>query len=84
MAPKPPGHPLCHIMDCSVQNEHSADGAHVRANGRNDEIVYIGNLCPARGKTMETRAWFIRLPPAGLVLRSRLLVRKSNTDEMRV
>src|SRR5258708_36435865 len=31
--PKPPGHPLCHIMDCSVQNEHSAGAAHIRANG---------------------------------------------------
>src|ERR1700732_1273165 len=60
--PKPPGHPLCHIMDCSVQNEHSAGAAHKRANGRNDEIICIGNLCPVPGKTMETRAWFIRLP----------------------
>src|ERR1700724_3042657 len=60
--PKPPGHPLCHIMDCSVQNEHLADAAHIRANGRNDEIICIGNLCTAPGKTMETRAWFIRLP----------------------
>src|SRR6266852_3571387 len=31
--PKPPGHPLCHVMDCSVQNEHSAGAAHIRANG---------------------------------------------------
>src|SRR5260370_15402780 len=60
--PKPPGHPLCHIMDCSVQNEHSAGAAHIRANGRNDKIICMGNLCPAPGKTMETRAWFIRLP----------------------
>src|SRR6202011_2022057 len=60
--PKPPGHPLCHIMDCSVQNEHLAGAAHIRANGRNDEIICIGNLCTAPCKTMETRAWFIRLP----------------------
>src|SRR6267154_663365 len=44
--PKPPGHPLCYIMDCSVQNEHSAGVAHIRANGQNDEIIRIGNLCP--------------------------------------
>src|SRR5580704_7632615 len=69
--PKPPGHPLCHIMDYSVQNEHSAGAAHIRANGWNDEIICIGNLCPAPRKTMETRAWFVRPPPAGLVLRSR-------------
>src|ERR1700732_3370306 len=60
--PKPPGHPLCHIMDCSVQNEYSVGAAHIRANGRNDEIICTGNLCPALGRTMETRAWFIRLP----------------------
>src|SRR5712675_2817775 len=24
--PKPPGHALCHIMDCSVQNEIQSDG----------------------------------------------------------
>src|SRR6266849_486302 len=60
--PKPPGHPLCHIMDCSVQNEHSAGAAQIRANGWNDEIICIGNLCPAPGKTMGTRAWFLRLP----------------------
>ena len=60
--PNPPGHALCHIMDCSVQNEHSAGPAHIRTNGRNDKIICMGNLCPAPGKTMETRAWFIRLP----------------------
>src|ERR1700724_2160394 len=59
--PKPPGHALCHIMDYSVQNEHSAGAAHIRANGQNDEIICIGNLCPAPGKTTDTRAWFIRL-----------------------
>src|ERR1700732_2290303 len=64
--PKPPGHPLCHIMDCSVQNEHSAGAAHIRANGWNDEIICIGNLCPAPGKTMETRAWFISGFPSGI------------------
>src|SRR5260370_19999997 len=42
--PKPPSHPLCHIMDCSVQNEHSVGAAKIRANGRNDEIICIGNL----------------------------------------
>src|SRR6266851_8983729 len=42
--PEPPGHALCHIMDCSVQNEHSAGAAHIRANGRNDEIICMGNL----------------------------------------
>jgi hypothetical protein len=35
---------------------------HIRANGRNDEIICMGNLCAAPGKIMETRAWFIRLP----------------------
>jgi site-specific recombinase XerD len=34
---------------------------------------YLGCKCTAPGKTMETRAWFIRLPPAGLILRSRLV-----------
>jgi hypothetical protein len=58
-------------MDCYVQNEHSASAARIRANGWNDEIICIGNLCPAPGKTTETRAWFVRPPPAGLVLRSR-------------
>src|SRR5712664_2936147 len=62
--PKPPGHALCHIMDCSVQNEHSAGAAHIRANGRNDEIICMGNLCTAPGKTMEIRAWFISGFPA--------------------
>ena len=41
-------------MDCSVHNEHSAGAAHISANGRNDEIICMGNLCPARGKGMET------------------------------
>src|SRR5260370_33161796 len=59
--PKPPGHPLCHIMDCSVQKEHSAGAAHIRANGGIDEITWIGNLCPAPGKPMETRACYLRL-----------------------
>src|ERR1700722_13717984 len=48
--PKPPGHPLCHIMDCSVQNEHSASAAPTNANGQNDEIICIGNLCPLRAR----------------------------------
>src|SRR5260370_12974517 len=49
--PKPPGHPLCQIMDCSVQNEHSAGAAHIRANGRNDKIICMGGTCaPLRGR----------------------------------
>src|SRR5467141_2673937 len=48
---KPQGHPLCHIMDCSVQNEHSAGAAHIRANGRNDKIICMGGTCaPLRGR----------------------------------
>src|ERR1700682_5101487 len=48
--PKPPGHPLCHIMDYSVQNEHSAGAAHIRANRWNDEIICLGNLSPLRAR----------------------------------
>src|ERR1700730_17598789 len=59
---KPPGHPLCRIMDCSVQNEHLAGAAHIRANGRNDKNYLHREFVPRSGQTMQTRAWFIRLP----------------------
>src|SRR5258708_16011535 len=61
--PKPPGHASCHIMDCSVQNEHSAGASHIRANGRNDEIICMGNFFTAPAKPMQPRAWFIRPSP---------------------
>jgi hypothetical protein len=53
-------------MDYSVQNDHSAGAAHIRANGRIDEINCMENLCPAPGKTMETRAWFMSGFPSGI------------------
>jgi hypothetical protein len=29
--------------------------AHIRENGQNDEIIDVGNLCPAAGKTQDSR-----------------------------
>jgi hypothetical protein len=46
--------------------------AHIRENGQNDEIIGVGNLCPAAGKTQDYGDKNMVYPacPAGLVLRS--------------
>ena len=53
--------------------------AHIRENGQNDEIIDVGNLCPAAGKTQDSRLktqdygdknMVYPACPAGLVLRS--------------
>src|SRR5260370_29948193 len=73
--PKPPGHALCHIMDCSVQNEHSA-GFSRRSAHKGKRMELRNHLrrkfVPRSGQDYGDKSMVYPASPAGLVLRSRV------------